>query len=330
MNRNTSIIWRKYLHIREINVLLALILMIVIMSAASPYFLTQDNVFNVLRGMSTIGIMAIGQTMVIITGGIDLSVGSLMAASSMLTARMITVYGGNAFIAVICGLAFGLLMGSVSGIIITRFRINPFITTLGMLSIGRGLTYLLATGVKGSVASNIPMQNESIIFLGNGYLGPVPFPVIILLVLVVLATLFLNRTVPGRYIYAVGSNERSAKLSGVPVNRIRVFVYAISGLFCALAGIILTGRLSTAATNIGVGNELDVIAAVVIGGASLQGGEGTVTGAIIGATIMAIVRNAFVLLHIPNHFQTITIGVVIVLAVGLDQLLKGKLKKSNI
>lgn len=328
MVSNPGIFWRKYFQIREVNVLLALIVMIVIMSAASPYFLKQDNIFNVLRGMSTIGIMAIGQTMVIITGGIDLSVGSLMAASSMLTARLITVNDGNPLVAVLCGLSFGLLLGTFSGLIITRFKINPFITTLGMLSIGRGLTYLLATGVKGSVASNIPMQNESIIFLGSGYLGPVPFSVIILIVLVILATIFLNRTVPGRYIYAVGSNERSARLSGVPVNRVRIFVYAISGIFCALAGIILTGRLSTAATNIGIGNELDVIAAVVIGGASLQGGEGTVTGAVIGATIMAVVRNAFVLLHIPNHFQTITIGVVIVLAVGLDQLLKGKLKKS--
>ena len=327
MNKyRTSTIWRKYLQIREVNVLLALIFMIIIMSVASPYFLKQDNLFNILRGMSTIGIMAIGQTMVIITGGIDLSVGSLMAVTSMLTARLITVYGQNALFAVICGLIFGLLLGTVSGLVITRFKINPFITTLGMLSIGRGLTYLLATGVKGSVASNIPMQNASIIYLGSGYIGLVPFSVVILLLLVILATVFLKRTVPGRYIYAVGSNERSARLSGVPVNKVRVFVYAISGFFCALAGIILTGRLSTAATNIGVGNELDVIAAVVIGGASLQGGEGTVTGAIIGATIMAIVRNAFVLLHIPNHFQTITIGIVIILAVGLDQLLKGKLK----
>ena len=327
MNKfRTGTSWRKFLQIREVNVLIALIFMIVIMSVASPYFLKQDNLFNILRGMSTIGIMAIGQTMVIITGGIDLSVGSLMAVTSMLTARLITVYGQNALFAVICGLIFGLLLGTVSGLVITRFKINPFITTLGMLSIGRGLTYLLATGVKGSVASNIPMQNASIIFLGSGYLGLVPFSVVLLLLLVILATVFLKRTVPGRYIYAVGSNERSARLSGVPVNKVRVFVYAISGFFCALAGIILTGRLSTAATNIGVGNELDVIAAVVIGGASLQGGEGTVTGAIIGATIMAIVRNAFVLLHIPNHFQTITIGIVIILAVGLDQLLKGKLK----
>ncbi len=327
MSSNPGIYWRKYLQIREVNVLLALIFIVVVMSVASPYFLTQENLFNVLRGMSTIGIMAIGQTMVIVTGGIDLSVGSLLAVSSMLTARLITVNNESAFLSVICGLSFGLLLGLTNGLVITRFKINPFITTLGMLSIGRGLTYLLATGVKGSVASNIPMQNEFIIFLGSGYLGPVPFSVVLLLLLLILATLFLKHTVPGRYIYAIGSNERSARLSGVPVNKVRVFVYAISGFFCALAGIILTGRLSTAATNIGVGNELDVIAAVVIGGASLQGGEGSVIGAVIGATIMAVVRNAFVLLHIPNHFQTITIGVVIVLAVGLDQLLKGKFKK---
>ncbi|HOU00894.1 MAG TPA: ABC transporter permease [Bacteroidales bacterium] len=327
MNKTgTASIWQKYLRIREVNVFMALVVLIIIMSAASPYFLKQDNIFNVLRGMSTIGIMALGQTMVIITGGIDLSVGSLLAVSSMLTARLITVHDQSAFIAVLTGLSFGLFLGIMNGLIITRFKINAFITTLGMLSIGRGLTYLLATGVKGSVASNIPMQNGFIVFLGNGYLGPVPFSVVLLLILLFLASLFLRHTVPGRYIYAVGSNERSARLSGVPVNKVRVFVYAISGFFCALAGIILTGRLSTAATNIGLGNELDVIAAVVIGGASLQGGEGTVTGAIIGATIMAIVRNAFVLLHIPNHFQTITIGIVIILAVGFDQLLKRKVK----
>ncbi len=325
-NNNKNGILLKYLQIREVNVLLALLFLAVVMSVASPYFLREDNIFNVLRGMSTIGIMALGQTMVIITGGIDLSVGSIMAASSMLTARLIGMHGMNPLLAIACGLIFGIFLGTINGFVITRFKINPFITTLGMLSVARGLTYLLATGDKGSVASNIAMKNETIVFLGSGYLGPIPFSVIILLLLLILATVFLKRTVPGRYIYAVGSNERSAKLSGVPVNKIRIFVYAISGFFCALAGIILSGRLSTAATNIGLGNELDVIAAVVIGGASLYGGEGTVTGAIIGATIMAIVRNAFVLLHIPNHFQTITIGIVIVLAVGLDQLLKGKFK----
>lgn len=321
-----TIVWRKYLQMRELNVLSALIVIVILMSMLSPYFLTQDNIFNILRGMSIIGIMAIGQTMVIVTGGIDLSVGSILAVSSMLTARIITVHDENAFLALLAGLSFGLLLGTISGLIITKFKINPFITTLGMLSIGRGLTYLLATGVKGTVASNIPMKNESIVFLGNGYLGKVPFSVVILLLLVVMATIFLKRTVLGRYIYAVGSNERSARLSGVPVDKVRIFVYGISGFFCALAGIIVTGRLSTAATNIGIGNELDVIAAVVIGGASLQGGEGTVTGAVIGATIMAIVRNAFVLLHIPNHFQTITIGIVIILAVGVDQILKRRLK----
>lgn len=318
--------WLSIFRIREVNIFSALILLVVMMSVSSPYFLNQDNIFNILRGMSTIGIIALGQTMVIITGGIDLSVGSMMAATSMLTARLMAVNDVNAFVALLCGLIFGLILGVINGKVITRFKINPFITTLGMLSIARGITYLLATGVKGGVASNIPVQNEAIIFLGSGYLGPVPFPVVILLCLLVFTTLFLQRTVLGRYIYAIGSNERSARLSGVPVNRIRIFAYAITGLFCALAGIIVAGRLSTAATNIGLGIELDVIAAVVIGGASLQGGEGTVLGAVIGATIMAVVRNAFVLLHIPNHFQSITIGIVIVLAVGLDQLIKQKRK----
>ena len=181
MGKDLGVIWRKYFQIREVNIFIALIIIVIIMSVVSPYFLKQDNIFNILRGMSTIGIMAIGQTMVIITGGIDLSVGSLMAVSSILTARLITVQGHNALFAVVCGLAFGLFLGMISGLIITRFKINAFITTLGMLSIGRGLTYLLATGINGGVASNIQMQNDSIIFLGNGYLGPIPFSVIILL-----------------------------------------------------------------------------------------------------------------------------------------------------
>jgi ribose transport system permease protein len=314
----------KILHTREIGVIIALIVLIIVMSILSPYFLKTTNIFNVLRGMSTIGIMAIGETMVIITGGIDLSVGSVLAASSMLTARFMAQYSINPWVSLLAGLIFGFALGTTSGLIITKFKITPFISTLGMLSIGRGLTYLLATGIKGTVASNIPMKNQAVNFLGAGYIGPVPFAVIILVIFLIISSMFLNRTVIGRYMYAIGSNERSARLSGVAVENVRLYAYAITGFLCALAGIMIAGMLSTAATNIGLGNELDVIAAVVIGGASLQGGEGTVQGAIIGATIMAIVRNAFVLLHIPNHFQTITIGLVIILAVGNDQLLHRK------
>ena len=305
--------------IREMTVLIALVLLIIIMSFASPYFLKLTNIFNVIRGMSTIGIMSIGMTMVIITGGIDLSVGSILAVSGVFTARLM-YHGVPPFLAVICGFGFGTGLGFINGIIITKVRVNPFITTLGMLSIGRGLTYLFATGLKGAVASNVPMRNEAVNFLGAGYIGPIPFPVIELTVLVVIFSLFLKNTVLGRQVYAVGSNREAARLSGVNVDRVQIFAYTITGAFCTLSGIMNAGLLATAATNAGTGNELDVIAAVVIGGASLSGGKGSIIGAIIGAAIMAVLRNAFVLLHLPAYMQTISIGVVIILAVALDNI----------
>ena len=315
-------ILRRLLGSRESGVFVALIILGILMSFLSPYFLKTNNLFNVLRGMSTIGIMAIGMTMVIVSGGIDLSVGSLAAVSAMFAARLMTYNNLNPWLSVLAGLGMGLLLGAVNGIIITKVNVNPFITTLGMLSIGRGLTYLIATGLQGTVASNIPMRNESVNFLGSGYIGVVPFPVIEMVVLVIIFSLFLNQVVLGRQIYAVGSNEQAARLSGVNVGRVRLFVYTITGGFCALAGIMNAGLLSTAATNLGVGAELDVIAAVVIGGASLMGGEGTILGAVIGAAIMAVIRNAFVLLKLPIYTQTVAIGVVIILAVAMDQLRK--------
>jgi ribose transport system permease protein len=310
---------RRILANREVGVLLALLVLVIIMSLASPYFLKPLNLFNVLRGMSTIAIMCIGVTMVIITGGIDLSVGSLLAVTGMFTARL--MYAGvSPWLCVVLGFALGLGLGVTNGAVITKVRVNPFITTLGMMSIGRGLTYLLATGVQGTVASNIPMRDASVNFIGDGYLGPVPFPILEMLVLVGVFSWFLRNTVLGRQIYAVGSNEEAARLSGVNVDRVKLFTYAATGTLCALAGVMSGGLLATAATNAGEGNELDVIAAVVIGGASLSGGVGTIVGAVIGAAIMAVLRNAFVLLHLPAFLQTISIGVVIILAVASDNL----------
>lgn len=304
----------------ETSVLVALIALIVVMAIASPYFLEPQNIFNVLRNMSTISIMAIGMTMVIVSGGIDLSVGSVLAMSAMLTARLMAEQGLNPWLALVVGLASGAALGSVNGLLITRVKVNPFIATLGMMSVARGLTYLFASGLKSSVASNIPMRDEGIGFLGAGYIGPVPFPVIEMFAFVLMATLFLKNTVLGRQIYGVGSNERAARLSGVNVNRVRLFCYTLTGFLAAYAGIMTSGLLSNSATNAGTGTELDVIAAAVIGGASLAGGEGTVFGAVIGAAIMAVLRNAFVLLGLPTYLQTVSIGVVIVLAVALDRL----------
>ena len=271
---------RRALANREVGVLLAFLVLVIVMTLASQYFLKPLNIFNVLRGMSTIAIMCVGVTMVIITGGIDLSVGALLAVTGMFTARL--MYSGVApWLCVLLGFALGLGMGMLNGFIITKVRVNAFITTLGMMSIGRGLTYLLATGVQGTVASNIPMRNPAVNFIGDGYLGPVPFPIVEMIVLVGVFTWFLRNTVLGRQIYAVGSNEEAARLSGVNVDRVKLFTYSATGVLCALAGIMSGGLLATAATNAGEGNELDVIAAVVIGGASLSGGVGTIIGAII-------------------------------------------------
>jgi len=311
---------RRIFQSREMGVFIALIILVIAMNFLSPFFMRSQNLFNVLRGMSTIGIMAIGQTMIIITAGIDLSVGSILAASSMIAARLMFLGTLPPWAAVLAGLGFGTLLGLTNGLIITRLGVNPFITTLGMLSIGRGLTYLFATGIQGTVASNIPLRDEAVAFLGKGYVGPVPVPVIIMFILVVVFSLFLRYTVLGRQIYAVGSNEEAARLSGVNVNFVKTFVYTVTGTLCALAGIMTAGLLSTAATNAGLGVELDVIAAVVIGGASLMGGSGTIIGSIIGAAIMAVLRNAFVLLKFPIAMQTLTIGVVIIVAVAADQV----------
>ncbi|GJG87192.1 monosaccharide-transporting ATPase [Gemmatimonadetes bacterium T265] len=310
---------RRLFAVREAGVLAALVVLCVALSFASPYFFTLRNIFNVLQGMSTIGIMAIGMTIVLVAGGLDLSVGSILAVGAVLTARLMTYGGVNPWLAVLGGLGAGLAFGLVNGVLVTRAGIVPFIATLGTLSVGRGLTFLLASGGAGTVASNVPMRDPGVGFLGAGYIGPVPVPVVLMLVLVALAALFLRHTVLGRQIYAVGSNPRAARLSGVAVGRVQLFTYVVTGVLSALAGVVSAGLLATASTNAGEGIELDVIAAAVIGGTSLQGGEGSVVGTLFGAAIMAVVRNAFVLLGLPLHYQTMIIGAVILLAVGLDR-----------
>jgi ribose/xylose/arabinose/galactoside ABC-type transport system permease subunit len=310
---------RRLFAAREAGVLLALVILCIGLSIASPYFFTLRNVFNVLQGMSTIGIMAIGMTIVLIAGGLDLSVGSVLAVGAVLTARLMTYTGLNPWLAVAAGLLAGVAIGAVNGLLVTRARIVPFIATLGTLGVARGLAFVLATGKAGTVASNVPMRAQGVAYLGAGYVGPVPVPVLIMLALMILSAALLANTVLGRQIYAVGSNSRGARLSGILVERVQLITYVVCGGLAALAGILTTGLLGTASTNLGEGVELDVIAAAVIGGTSLNGGEGSVIGTLIGAAIMAVVRNAFVLLGLPLHLQVMIIGVVILLAVGLDR-----------
>ncbi len=327
-HRRDSIL-KRLVQRRETGVFFALIVLIIYMSVKSPYFLGQENIFNILRNMSSITVMTIGMTMIIVTGGIDLSIGSTLGISSMLAARMmfssdVFLAGYSPWLAIPCAVLLGGLIGLSNGLIITKLNVNPFITTLGMMSIGRGLTYLLATGIKGVVASNIPMKNWLVNFIGIGKIGwegfQIPMQVVIMFALVILFSLFLQFTVLGRQIYAVGSNSEAARLTGVNVHFVQIFVYTLTGLLCSLAGLMCAGLVGATVTNAGTGSEMDVIAVVIIGGTSLSGGEGTIIGAVIGAAIMAVLKNAFVLLHLPVYLQTVSIGVVIILAVAIDGL----------
>lgn len=312
LSTNRQSIFKQMASFKEGPILLAFIILCIVISLLSSYFLTVNNIFNVLRQFSVIAILAVGQALIIITGGIDLSVGALLGLMGVVTALMATT-GMPAYAILVVCIIIGCLIGSVNGLLVTKARINPFIVTLGMMSIYKGVSLLLTGGLPISI-------DNSIVFLGSGYLGPIPIPVILMISVALIGYFFVTKTVIGRNIYAIGNNERAAKLSGIRVDRVKIIVFIIMGALCALAGIISSGTLATAEPTAGVGQELDVIAAVVIGGASLAGGRGSILGVILGAAIMGVLRNGFVLLQISAYWQVVAIGAVIILAVGLDSL----------
>jgi ribose transport system permease protein len=297
---------------REINVLLALLVVGTLISFVSPYFLTTNNLMGVARAFSLTAIMSIGMVMVIITGGIDLSVGSVMGLSSLVTALMFAA-GLPSGVAIAAGLGIGLVFGLANGILVTVVGLPPFIATLGTLSIGRGLMYMVTHGVP--VTPDTP---ESFSTLGQGYVGVVPVPVVIMVVLTIVFSIVMNKTRFGRHVYATGGNEAAARLSGVKNNRIKLTVYMLSGLISALAGIIAFSRYLSAEPASGFGAELDVIAAAAIGGASLAGGVGSVAGAVIGAALTGIIANGVVLMNIDTYAQQAITGAVILIAVSID------------
>jgi len=269
------------------------------MSFASPYFFSLTNLMNILRQSTLIGIVAAGMTMIIITGGIDLSVGSVLSLSSCLTAGMIIFYGWNVWLSVILGILIGAVFGLINGLLITQIPLPPFIATLGIMGVARGFAFVYTGGAP------IYTLPKSFRYLGQGMIGPVPFPVILMLVIYVIFYLLLKRTKLGRYAYAIGGNEEAAILSGIPVAKYKVIVYSLTSALAALAGMILAARLDAATSVAGDGFELDVIAAVVIGGTSMSGGQGGVIGSLIGALIMGVVRNGLNLLLVSSHWQRV-------------------------
>jgi ribose transport system permease protein len=258
--------------------------------------------------------MACGMTMVIITSGIDLSVGSVMGFVGMFMAIMMVDYSLPPIIAILLGLAMGTLFGFINGLLVTRAKLPPFITTLGMMSVGRGLAYVMSGGWP---VSGFP---DSFMVSGQGHFLGIPLPVIYLLIVAIIAHVFLKYTVLGKHIYAVGGNEKAAKLVGIKAEKVILITYVINGFLAAVSGFLMTSWLGMAQPNAGQGYELDVIAATVIGGTSLSGGDGSILGAVLGAWIMATLRNGMILLRVSSFWQEIVIGVVIVVAVALDKM----------
>lgn len=297
---------------KEVSVLLAIVLVSSAIAMATPYFLTTDNLMGVFRSFSLTAIMSIGMVMVIVTGGIDLSVGSVMGLSGLITALAFQS-GFSTVVSVSCGLGVGFLFGLTNGLLVTVGRLPPFIATLGTLSIGRGLMYIVTKGVPAT-----PDTPELFSAIGQGYVGFVPAPVIIMILFAIFFSVIMRYTTFGRHVYATGGNEQAAWLSGVNTSRVKLIVYTLSGSISALAGVIAFSRYLSAEPASGFGVELDVIAAAAIGGASLAGGVGSVMGAIFGAALTGIIANGVVLMNINTYAQQAITGAVILIAVSID------------
>jgi ribose transport system permease protein len=299
--------------LKNYGIVFAFILVCAVLSVLSPVFLRWINILTVIRQASIVGIIGVGMTFVILTGGIDLSVGSILAISGGVAATFLKE-GRPLVVVVLAALAVGASLGLVNGLIITVGRIVPFVTTLAMMSICRSLTLNWAHGMP---ISGLP---ESFRFIGGGYVFGIPFPILVFGGAVVLAAIVLRETRLGRYTYAIGGNEEAVRLSGIPTAFYKTMVYVFSGLASALAAIVLTSRLNSAETTAGTGYELDVIAAVVIGGTSLNGGRGSVWGTLIGALLIAVINQGMVLLGIGVYNQPLVKGLILLGAVFLDRL----------
>ncbi|HWU64814.1 MAG TPA: ABC transporter permease [Ensifer sp.] len=303
-----------------------LIVLVIGFSLASPNFMQTSNILAILQATSVNGILAVAATLVIITGGIDLSVGTLMTFTAIIAGVVLTYWGFPLPIGIIASILSGALVGLTSGAIIAKMKIPPFIATLGMMLILKGLS-LVISGTKPIYFNDTPsfplISTES--FIGDIIPGvPVPNGVLVLFIVAGLASYILGRTVLGRYCFALGSNEEAARLSGVSVDNWKMAVYSLSGGICGIAGLVIASRLNSAQPALGQGYELDAIAAVVIGGTSLAGGRGTILGTVIGALIMSVLLNGLRILSMPQEWQTVVTGSIIIIAVYADMMRKRK------
>lgn len=312
-NREFWIFARKY------GMFIVLLIFVSIMAFITPNFFSIENLFNVGRQVTFIAIMAAGMTIVIISGGIDLSVGGLLALTSCVCAFFIDLQLGI-FLAIMITLIVGALGGFFNGYIHAKTNIAPFIITLGTLSIFKGAALLFTN------ARPIPLSHSGFASLGQGKVVGIPFPIIIMLVIYLLTYVLLKRTKLGRYVYAIGGNEKSAILAGINVPRIKMIVYILSGITIAITGVLYASRLQSGVPTLGAGVELTVITAVILGGASFTGGRGSIWGTIVGAFIIGVLENSLNLLGVSAYFQDIVTGIVVILAVLLDRFINTRVQ----
>ena len=299
----------------NLGIIVAFLVLCVFLSVfpkTSGSFFTRQNIFNVLRQISTNLFLACGMTMVIILGGIDLSVGSIIALSGCISAGCVARYNLPLPIALLMGLLVGLLVGMFNGAVISKTTIPAFIVTLATMNIAKGLAYVYTGG------SPVRVVTKEWQFLGAGYVGIFPTPVVILVIVLIITAIIMNKTKMGRHMYAVGGNQQAAEFSGIKVEKVKFFVHAFSGLMAGLAGIVLASRMYSGQPTAGDGAEMDAIAAVVVGGTSMAGGSGKIGGTIIGGLIIGVLNNGLNLFNVNSFWQYVVKGVVILLAVFLD------------
>ncbi|RIP33428.1 ribose ABC transporter permease [Staphylococcus gallinarum] len=301
-------------YLEKIIPFIGLILLVIIISILNSAFLEPSNLFNLLRQVSINGLIAFGMTFVILTGGIDLSVGSTLALSSALVA-ILMVSGVDGIIAILIGCIFGAILGAINGLLITLGKMAPFIATLATMTVFRGATLVITDG------NPITNLNGSYAFqlFGRGYFLGIPVPAVTMFITFIILYVILHKTIFGRQTYAMGGNEKAAFISGIKVNKLKVCIYGLAGLMSALAGAILTSRLNSAQPTAGMSYELDAIAAVVLGGTSLTGGKGRIVGTMIGVLIIGVLNNGLNLLGVSSFYQQVVKGVVIIIAVLIDR-----------
>ena len=296
--------------------LVVLVLLVITFSALTPVFFTANNLVILTKHVALSAILAIGTTFAILTGGIDLSLGSVAGLSGMVAGLIITSYHGGTFTAIVAAIVVALLVGLLNGVLVIRAGVAPFIATLGTLYMARGAALLLSSG---RTFPNLASKSSAFAFLGQGSFLHIPIPVWLMLLLYGAAAFVATRTPLGRHIYAVGGNERAARLAGIEVSRVKLFTYLVSALGAALVGLIIASQLDAAHPATGESFELNAIAAVVLGGTSLFGGRGSITGSLLGAFVIGVLADGLVMLGISEFWQMTITGAVIVLAVAIDQ-----------